>query len=373
MIEEKRDQDVFLTVLGFGYGNYQDAKMEQLADKGNGNYAYIDNVSEARKVLVGEIGATLVTIAKDVKLQIEFNPTKVQAYRLIGYENRMLRSEDFKDDTKDAGELGAGHSVTALYELVPAGVTTALPQADSLKYQITTIRPEAFRSDEWMTVKFRYKDPNGTKSKLISRLVTGPRLSLSETSDNFRFAASVAGFGMMLRDSEHKGEATYAGILEMARGARGKDSQGYRSEFIGLVEKASQPDIRPYTSPSVSQSNTSPFVSQSNISSSVSIGTIRSDTRSDTAIRQVARQNMGPLRFCYRRELKGDPTLQGNMKLQLTIKPNGRVTKLVLISDTIGSRNLNRCVQGRMRAWRFPPVAEGTTAGTAEMSLEFQK
>jgi Ca-activated chloride channel family protein len=239
LVEEKRKGGVFLSILGFGMGNYKDSKMEKLADKGNGNYAYIDNIREARKVLVEEMGGTLVTLAKDVKLQVEFNPAKVEAYRLIGYENRMLRSEDFNDDTKDAGELGAGHSVTALYEIVPVGAGTAPSGVDSLKYQ----EPAAPRngeaaSGELLTVKFRYKDPNGTRSKLLSRSLEDSGRAWERASEDFRFSAAAAGFGMLMRGSEHKGDLDYGRILAMAREAKGADAQGHRAEFIRLVETA---------------------------------------------------------------------------------------------------------------------------------------
>ncbi len=236
MIEEKRNDGVFLTVLGFGSGNLQDSKMEKLANKGNGNYAYIDNLLEAKKVLVTEMGGTLLTIAKDVKIQVEFNPSRVQAYRLIGYENRMLNKEDFNDDTKDAGELGAGHTVTALYEVVPAGVVTkGIPTVDELKYQRSS-ETGAANSDELLTVKFRYKAPDGDSSKLL-QTVLNDRLQ-KEPGEDFRFSAAVAGFGMLLRDSEYKGELTWDDILQQARASKGTDENGYRAEFIRLVEKA---------------------------------------------------------------------------------------------------------------------------------------
>ena len=237
LIEEKRKAGIFLTVLGFGTGNLKDSKMEQLADKGNGNYAYIDNILEAKKVLVNEIGGTLFTIAKDVKIQIEFNPAKIDSYRLIGYENRMLRTEDFDDDTKDAGELGAGHTVTALYEIVPAGASKG-GKTSNLKYQSKNINPEAFESNELLTVKFRYKDPDGSTSKLIENPVTDNITGFDNTSDNFRFSAAVAEFGMLLRKSEHKGSSNYANVTELASNAKGDDKNGYRAEFIRLVETA---------------------------------------------------------------------------------------------------------------------------------------
>ncbi len=235
LVEEKRKDGVFLTVLGFGMGNYKDSKMEILADKGNGNYAYIDNMREAKKVLVNEFGGTLFTIAKDVKIQVEFNPSVVQAYRLIGYENRKLNDEDFNDDKKDAGELGSGHTVTALYEIIPVGVESEfVKDIDPLKYQENKGNPVA-SSDELLTVKFRYKEPDGEKSKLITQVVKN---KVSEAGDNLKWSMAVAGFGMLLRDSDFKGEMTYASVLELARASKGKDPFGYRREFIDLVDLA---------------------------------------------------------------------------------------------------------------------------------------
>ncbi len=240
MIEEERKSGVFLTVLGYGMGNYQDAKMQKLADKGNGNHAYIDGISEAKKVLVNEFGGTLFTIAKDVKLQVEFNPAKVQGYRLIGYENRMLAKEDFNDDKKDAGELGSGHTVTAIYEVIPVGVQSDfLKGVDSLKYQ-KNIEPlsKSSNTDEILTVKFRYKEPDGSVSKLIEHPVKDKQIPIAGTSDNFRFAVSVAEFGMLLRNSEFKSSSSFDNVLSLARKAKGIDEEGYRSEFVRLVESA---------------------------------------------------------------------------------------------------------------------------------------
>ncbi len=240
LIEQKREQGIFLTVLGFGTGNLQDAKMEKLADKGNGNYAYIDSILEAKKVLVNEIGATLLTIAKDVKIQVEFNPAKVAAYRLIGYENRQLQAQDFSDDTKDAGELGAGHSVTALYEVIPVGANTTvdLPSVDELEYQQTEIDASAYETNELMQVKLRYKQPDASESQLMVQPVVDAGVRLDATSENFRFSAAVAGFGMLLRDSKYKGEITFEEVLELARESQGEDANGYRAEFMRLVESS---------------------------------------------------------------------------------------------------------------------------------------
>lgn len=239
LIEDKREQGVFLTVLGFGMGNYKDSKMEILADKGNGNYAYIDNILEAQKVLVNEFGGTLFTIAKDVKLQIEFNPAKVQAYRLIGYENRILHHEDFNNDKKDAGDLGSGHTVTALYEIIPVGVESDFFKMDPLKYQQTKLDPLANRTNELMTVKFRYKDPAEKVSKLMVHTVRDENKPLAKTSDNFRWSASVAAFGMMLRDSEYINHYGVDALLQLAQSSMGKDEQGYRLEFVNLIKSQS--------------------------------------------------------------------------------------------------------------------------------------
>lgn len=236
LIEQKRNDGIFLTVLGFGMGNYKDSKMEILADKGNGNYAYIDTILEAQKVLVNEFGGTMFTIAKDVKLQIEFNPTKVQAYRLIGYENRMLKSEDFNNDKKDAGELGSGHTVTALYEIIPQGVESEFYRIDELKYQTTHVTKEANPSKELMTIKLRYKSPDSDVSKLIVHPLLDSNILLSRTSDDFRWSASVAAFGMLLRDSEFVKGFSYDNVLQLAQGSRGEDKNGYQSEFMNLVK-----------------------------------------------------------------------------------------------------------------------------------------
>ncbi len=240
LIEKERNKGIFLTVLGYGMGNYKDSKMQQLADKGNGNHAYIDGINEAKKVLVNEFGGTLFTIAKDVKLQLEFNPTKVAGYRLIGYENRILNKEDFNDDKKDAGELGSGHTVTALYEIIPAGVESDfLKNTDPLKYQkVKNKMPASTFNDELLTVKFRYKSPEKDISELIVHPVADKGIAISNTSDNFRFATAVSSFAMLLRNSQFKGNTNYTKILSLANASVGKDEEGYRKEFIMLVKKA---------------------------------------------------------------------------------------------------------------------------------------
>jgi Ca-activated chloride channel family protein len=246
LIEDKRASGVFLSVLGFGTGNYKDSKMEQVADKGNGNYYYIDNINEARKVLVEKLAGTLFAIAKDVKLQVEFNPAAVASYRLIGYENRALAAEDFNDDRKDAGELGAGTSVTALYEIVPAAPPR--PKVDPLKYQEQP-RDGAVPRPRWswgrgreaaelLTVKFRYKQPAGSASKLIVRTLKDGDAAWQDASEDFRFAAAAAGFGLALRESRFRGDLDFGKVAAMARGARGRDPQGRRAEFAALVDQA---------------------------------------------------------------------------------------------------------------------------------------
>ncbi|MGJ3235247.1 YfbK domain-containing protein [Marivirga sp.] len=240
LIEKKRKEGVFLTVLGFGMGNYKDSKMEILADKGNGNYAYIDNILEAKKVLVNEFGGTLFTIAKDVKIQVEFNPANVTAYRLIGYENRKLNNEDFNNDKKDAGELGSGHTVTALYEIIPKGVDSYFKPIDDLKYQKNEPKTEKVTyGDELLTIKFRYKAPDEEVSQLIVKTVENTITALDKTSDNFRWSAAVATYGMLLKDSDYIENGDYKLVTDLAKGAKGKDENGYRIEFIKLVESSS--------------------------------------------------------------------------------------------------------------------------------------
>jgi Ca-activated chloride channel family protein len=238
MIEQKREEGVFLTVLGFGTGNYKDSKMEKLADKGNGNYSYVDNLLEAKKTFVKEMGGTLLTIAKDVKIQVEFNPAHVKGYRLIGYENRVLNAQDFNDDKKDAGELGAGHTVTALYEIIPAGSSEEIASVDPLKYQTAGTEPLSKFGSELLTIKFRYKLPKENTSKLITSVVPAQKKSLGEMSENCRFACAVAEFGMLLRGSKYWQDGNYQKVIDLAKASKGSDEDGYRAEFIRLVEMA---------------------------------------------------------------------------------------------------------------------------------------
>jgi Ca-activated chloride channel homolog len=239
LIEEERESGVFLSVLGFGTGNLKDSKMEQMADRGNGNFAYIDSELEAKKVFVSEFGATLRTVAKDVKLQVEFNPTRVAAYRLIGYENRRLNDQDFADDTKDAGDMGAGHTVTALYEIIPAGASKDSlmpPGASPLRYSSGSVRESHSSGKELLYVKLRYKEPDGSKSRLMSQVVMD---NTQAATGDFAFASAVAEFGMLLRQSKFRGSASFESVSATARETIGADSGGYRSEFVKLVEQAS--------------------------------------------------------------------------------------------------------------------------------------
>ena len=229
LIEEKRKDNIYLTILGFGMGNYKDGRMEQISNAGNGNYFYIDNISEAEKVFGKEMRANI---------QIEFNPVNVKSYRLIGYENRILNKEDFDDDTKDAGELGPGHTVTALYEIVPAGSKSEVPELIKLKYQTAVFNGNSKYKNELMTLKFRYKPPKDDKSILIEHIVSNELIKLNNTSDNFRFSASVAAFGMLLRESEFTGNFDYTKVIKLASGSKGKDENRYRKELIELIEKA---------------------------------------------------------------------------------------------------------------------------------------
>lgn len=243
LIEDKARTGVFLTVLGFGMGNYKDSTLEKLADKGNGNYGYIDNMREARKMLAEQLQGTLITIAKDVKLQVEFNPARVVAYRLIGYENRVLAAEDFNNDAKDAGDIGAGHSVTALYELVPPGQSLGesgpeLGSVDPLRYQKTNGVSEAAGGDELFRLALRFKLPDAATSQRLEFTAIDNGRKISQASRDFTWSSAVAAFGMILRDSKHKGNATLASVAELAQSAKGPDAQGHRGEFVQLVETA---------------------------------------------------------------------------------------------------------------------------------------
>jgi Ca-activated chloride channel family protein len=249
LIETKRDDGIFLSVLGFGYGNYQDGMMEQLADNGNGNYYYIDRLAEAERVLVSGMTSTLHTIAKDVKLQVAFNPATVKAYRLIGYENRVLAARDFDDDTKDAGELGAGHTVTAFYEVVPVGaeVGHAIDDTRADEFALDDARPYDFSANDLLHARLRYKKPEETTSRLIEHVVVDERKSIDATDREFRFAAAVAEWGLLLRGSAYKGSGSYEQIMTLAAAGLGSDRNGARAEFIELVRKSKELDRKGVT------------------------------------------------------------------------------------------------------------------------------
>lgn len=239
LIEEKRKDDIYLTICGLGMGNYKDGRMEQISNAGNGNYFYIDDIREAEKVFGREMRANMFTIAKDVKLQVEFNPATVKAYRLIGYENRRLANEDFADDTKDAGELGAGHTVTALYEIIPQGSSEQVRQSAQLKYQKTSLSDQALESQDLFTLKLRYKPLGSEQSILLEEVVANQMLPFDVSSENFQFSAAVAGFGLLLRESRFKGDITYDKVASIARKSLGEDPNGDRADFVQLVRKAS--------------------------------------------------------------------------------------------------------------------------------------
>ena len=242
MVEKEAAGNIFLSVLGFGMGNHNDNMLEQISGRGNGNYAFIDTEKEAQKVLVDQVNGTLVTIAKDVKLQIEFNPRMVAAYRLIGYENRVLAKEDFNDDKKDAGEIGAGHAVTALYELIPVGSedNAVPPQVDNLKYQSPQELTDAANRDESLTLKLRYKEPDGDTSKLVEFPVVDNETTFQDADHDARFAAAVASFGMQLRGSKYSGDWSFQDVIDVAKDAKGEDMSGLRAEFVEIVEAASK-------------------------------------------------------------------------------------------------------------------------------------
>ena len=239
-IAQKAAGGIFLSVFGFGMGNYKDDRLERIADRGNGNYAYIDSLDEARKVFVDQMGGTLFTVAKDVKIQIEFNPTQVGAYRLIGYENRLMAAQDFDNDKKDGGEVGAGLSVTALYELIPPGLPIPGGKSPKSRYESPTALAPQASSGELGYIRLRYKPPSGEKSILIERPLEDAEVSFDQASDDFRFSAAVAAFGLLLRDSENKGQANWGLVSELAKGSLGADRGGYRQAFLELVRLASQ-------------------------------------------------------------------------------------------------------------------------------------
>ncbi|WP_166335085.1 YfbK domain-containing protein [Sphingobacterium chungjuense] len=239
LIAKERNDGIYISILGYGMGNYKDSKLEMLANKGHGNYAYIDNISEARKAIVTEFGASLFTVAKDVKIQVEFNPHFVQSYRLVGYEHNLLEAEDFNNDEKLGGDMGVGHTVTALYEIIPQGVKSNFDGAvDDLKYQENTKPKSTINKKELATVKFRYKEPDGEVSKLVTHVVNPKVTALAQTSQDLRFATAVAELGMLIRNSDYKQQANFDQLIARAKESRGKDEEGYRAEFVRLAQDA---------------------------------------------------------------------------------------------------------------------------------------
>lgn len=239
LIAKQRESGVHISILGYGMGNYKDSKMERLANKGHGNYAYIDNISEARKAIITEFGGTLFTIAKDVKIQVEFNPHFVQAYRLVGYENRLLEAEDFNNDHKLGGDMGVGHTVTALYEIVPVGAKSNFAgSVDDLKYQDNGKPISGKNNNELATVKFRYKDPDSDKSKLKQHVIRPNAVSLDQASSDLQFMTAVAEWGMLIRNSAYKQNADFDSLIRRAKATKGNDEEGYRGEFIRMAEDA---------------------------------------------------------------------------------------------------------------------------------------
>ena len=358
LIEEKRKTGVYLTVLGFGSGNTKDARMETLADKGNGNYAYIDSVLEARKVLVTEMGGTLVTIAKDVKLQLEWNPARVKGYRLIGYENRALAAQDFNDDKKDAGELGAGHRVTAFYELIPAGSDEAVPGVDPLKYQ--TAEAAASYAD-WCTIKLRYKPPKEDTSQLLSQPVTGEVIRLRDTSPDFRFASAVVELGLLLQGSEHKGTATFEALIARAEKTVGPDPEGYREEFVALARAAealSKGGASPGQGPAIGDIHVNKPLARLKAAYKLT-RTGGSGKIDEPVVERVLRRRRGAVRHCYERRLKITPTLAGQVLVGFTVGEQGRVIKIKALENTTGDPPLDRCVVDKLKRWRFPKPEGG--------------
>ncbi len=361
LIETKRDEGVFLTVLGFGTGNYHEEQMEQLANKGNGNFAYIDSIKEARKVLSTEFGGTLFTIAKDVKIQIEFNPTKVASYRLIGYENRVMAREDFDDDKKDAGELGSGHRVTAFYELTPASGEPGA--ADETRYTRTTVKEGDATSNELMLVKLRWKAPDSDTSTKIEQPVLDDGVKFSKTDRDLQFAAAVAAFGMVLKGSAHKGDATFELVKELATPALGDDKEGLRKELLELVEIARGARaydvgaVAPRKQPIKARARCGPL-------SEIVGGPI-----DRVVVEKVLRRRTIALQRCYEKVLTKNPKAGGKLFLQVTVATNGRA-EVEVISDLVGDPGVARCVIRKIRSWRFPKPE--TQAATFKVPVVFR-
>jgi len=346
LIEEKRKEGVFLSVIGFGTGNYKDAKMEGLADKGNGNYAYIDSTTEANKLFVTGLTGTLFTIAKDVKIQIEFNPTRVREYRLIGYENRILAKEDFLDDKKDAGELGAGHQVTALYEVVPE--TAKLAAAEETRYTETKIKGAAAASGELMLVKLRYKHPEMDESVGLEQPAMDKDIALGTTSNNFRFASAVALFGMLLKDSKFKGDGTWATAKELATNAVGKDPFGYRAQLVWLIESAKTLQAAP-TYGGGYRSDDRRYLADS----SAGIRGVVGGKIDKNAVNQHFRRRSSAFKKCYESVLRKNPNVGGKLTLRIKIDLAGHATAKV-VADQTGDPALAKCITDKIKTWTFP-------------------
>ncbi len=356
LIESKRKSKVFLTVLGFGTGNTKDETMELLADKGNGNYAYIDSIHEAEKVLVRESGATLATIAKDVKLQVEFNPKLVARYRLVGYENRVLAAQDFNDDKKDAGEIGAGAGVTALYELELAGVSAAPgTDVDPLKYQSDRSLSVAAASDELMTVKVRYKHPAGDTSKLLSQPMRDASTNYAQASESMRFSASVAMFAMLLRDSSFKGSSSFEVARELAMGARGNDPHGDRAEFVRLIDAAKEIGTNgPRAEAIVANGGYGARVPTIRMAKPTVQGNLDKDI-----VRRIIRAHINEVRHCYNQALAKNPNASGRVTVDFVINGKGDVKVANVAESTLKDSSVGVCIEKAVRRWKFPKVGGG--------------
>ncbi len=359
LIEGKARTGIQLSVLGFGMGNYKDSTLELLADKGDGNYAYVDDYSEAQKVFSQQLTGTLITVAKDTKIQVEFNPKYVESFRLIGYENRKLAHQDFADDTKDAGEIGAGHSVTALYEVVPVGYAS---HGVALKYSTKPTNPEI------LTVKLRYKKPLGGASQLQEHTVHDSGVAFNSAPNSLRWAGSVAAFGMLLKNSKYKGEATYGSVESWANSAIGSDRFGHRKDFLKLIAKAKSP--RPAV---LTPFHGGTYNNWHRPGRNISIpeGDPRvSGGLTSQEVMQVIRANLNQIRHCYEQLLQRSPNARGKIGVNFVIGLDGRVTSVNIVAATISDMRMGSCVTGKIQRWNFPKP-RGGQAATAEYPFVF--
>ncbi|MCC7380337.1 MAG: von Willebrand factor type A domain-containing protein [Deltaproteobacteria bacterium] len=435
LITAQAKSGVFLSVLGFGMGNYQDANLELLADKGNGNYAYIDRLDEARKVLVEELAGTIHTVAKDVKVQLELNPARIGAYRLIGYENRALAAKDFADDKKDAGEVGAGHAVTALYELIPAGSPELQAPEGNLRYRDPRPLSPAATSGELFTVKLRYKEPTGDTSQLIEKPVHEVRDLFREGSDDLRFAAAVAAFGMILRDSPHKGDATLEQVHGWAKSSVAGDPGGYRRELVKLVERASTLRRQQETSAGLCERDMQKWLRQLReqgvidgsthsmlvlklaegapyscdqlrralsgrasgrapmaqppvqppvlrpVQPSVQPPVLRPVQPSvqrpvplgDDDVLRVLRQHEAEIADCRARQVRADPAVAGVMEVAFVVMPSGQPAQITVASEKFQGTTIAKCVIQAMSAWRLPAFSGAPIPMRIPIGLEPQR